>query len=42
MKKKIIFIVGFLVLVFLGWMGYSSIKKLEKKETLETTQHLAE
>lgn len=38
MKKKIILVLGFLVLLFLGWMGYSSVKTLEQKETLEASQ----
>lgn len=38
MKKKAVFALGFVVLVFLSWMGYTGVQKLNKKEAVEDAQ----
>ena len=35
MKKKLLIIIGLLVIGLLSWMGYSSIQKLDQKSKLE-------
>lgn len=38
MKKKVIIFFGFLLILVVGWMGYSSIKKLDMKNDIQSRQ----
>jgi len=40
MKKKIVLSIGFIVILFLCWMAYNSITKLNEKDEVELTQQV--
>ena len=38
MKKKIVAVFGVLLIFIIAWMGYTSVKKLDKKQTIRERQ----
>ncbi|MEM6737498.1 MAG: hypothetical protein AAF620_15665 [Bacteroidota bacterium] len=38
MKKRIIAVFGVVLVLFIAWMGYTSVKKLDKKQTIQERQ----